>query len=940
MAGYKATVCDKCEPRFYQQSQGQSSCTRCPPGTASNETGLVQCNPCNLGSYQSADAQLTCLQCPIGTYQDSSAKSFCADCPAGQFNDLVNQTVCLACAAGAYSPASRATHCLFCPEGFASTTGSSTCLQCGDRQVAPLQGSSTCFACDPNAKSDENHKVCLCEIGFAGRLSNKTLAGIPQIECVRCPNGAVCDKPGTMYDTMAVQTGWWRSSSGVYYRCLLETNCQGGNNVCKANRIGPLCGYCADGYSEALDGTCNVCGRQANSIIYTLAIIVVFLILLYLLFTVMYYSGNSIMDIAAREDAKLQRIKEGFVENFNDMGYVEDQWRHGRILRYDGIPAPKPDFTFKLKIALTFVQIVTNLSVGLEIQWPSDFKTFVNWFNPANLDFVKFSSVECVRRASYFEKVAVMAAAPIALLAALVVFYLIPHTLRNVARDDEGRSWRKRVRRNFWKLFFFALFLVYPSVSATILRLYVCKNIEGVSYLMTDLREQCYTSNWYTAAYGGFVLILVYPIGIPLFFFVMLYRYARAGRLDQSGIRAELGFLYDAYERNFYLFELVDTAHKLVLLGVVPFAPFEWQLNFAMLVVTAYLIVIFVGKPYLRKADDRLHLVGQIEILLLLMAGNNFNKQEYFDATMDKVLSVFLIAGVLLFIAYFVVTFLGTVIKMCRANPCCQKYACCRKEDKKKKYSNKAETVKDENRRLYKIDRAELRQKGKVATQRGGKQDDAEITMQRSAVFGRNDVGSDQGSKKAIEEVKARRASLVALMEGNPLIGAPPSSPAAPTHDAALLPTSQTGGDVEMSTFATLSPAPATAPPVYQPATEVEPVPVALAVPEIATISAEPVAAIPVEPSNSSDAPAAAIPVEPSSDAAPLQALPVPSAEADGVSAVPAVPAIAFEPIAPIEPASSEVVSVPVPAAIDFAPLPVELSPVEPAGDAPSNPDE
>lgn len=41
----------------------------------------------------------------------------------------------------------------------------------------------------------------------------------------------------------------------------------------------------------------------------------------------------------------------------------------------------------------------------------------------------------------------------------------------------------------FWKLFLYTrtLFLIYPGVSSTILRLYICKDIKGQEYLLADL---------------------------------------------------------------------------------------------------------------------------------------------------------------------------------------------------------------------------------------------------------------------------------------------------------------------------------------------------------------------------------------------------------------------------------------------------------------------
>lgn len=40
----------------------------------------------------------------------------------------------------------------------------------------------------------------------------------------------------------------------------------------------------------------------------------------------------------------------------------------------------------------------------------------------------------------------------------------------------------------------------------------------------------------------------MYPIGVPLFFFHVLYRYRY--RRDEPGVRLQVGFLYEAYESS------------------------------------------------------------------------------------------------------------------------------------------------------------------------------------------------------------------------------------------------------------------------------------------------------------------------------------------------------------------------------------------------------
>lgn len=110
--------------------------------------------------------------------------------------------------------------------------------------------------------------------------------------------------------------------------------------------------------------------------------------------------------------------------------------------------------------------------------------------------------------------------------------------------------------------------------------------------------------------------------------------------MTHPDIRVALGFLYDAYTAKLWWFEIVDMANKLFLVSIVGFFPPDWQLGLAMVrpvTVTClhgvttppqawtvgYLMVLLLAKPYVRKGDDRLHLLVQLEIYLFLLAGTS-----------------------------------------------------------------------------------------------------------------------------------------------------------------------------------------------------------------------------------------------------------------------------------------------------------------------------
>jgi len=203
---------------------------------------------------------------------------------------------------------------------------------------------------------------------------------------------------------------------------------------------------------------------------------------------------------------------------------------------------------------------------------------------------------------------------------------------------------RKRVRRIMWKLVLFTLFLIYPGVSADVLGMLVCKDINGTSYLLADFSIHCGSPEWLTYIGPTIAMIFIYPIGVPAFFFAMLWRYRH--RLEESGVRLQLGFLYAGYNADIWWFEMVDMANKLILTSVLSFFPFNLQLPFGMAFVLAYSMIILLTEPYLSSGDDRLALLANVEIFLVIMASYilNFQGQQVLDPVINVLLSILFIA--------------------------------------------------------------------------------------------------------------------------------------------------------------------------------------------------------------------------------------------------------------------------------------------------------
>lgn len=353
-------------------------------------------------------------------------------------------------------------------------------------------------------------------------------------------------------------------------------------------------------------------------------------------------------------------------------------------------PLPPATFTYKFKVALGFVQIVSNIAF-LETPWPADVKTFFNYFNIANLDFFQGAGVKCIATTDTFDKMVVMSSlVPVGFIA-IFLFYYLPLYLR-LPRNKRGQTLKKILRVKFWKLIFFTLFLAYPTVSRIILRTLVCKEINGKSYLLTDMKLQCpselgdqedavddvpgsYSDRYRSMFPFAIILSIIYPIGIPLAIAFEINKYAKRKRLTDANVMARLGFFYGGYHVTQWWFEMCDMVHKLSVTSLIFFIPYDsgYQMKVAVLILGTYMGMLLRISPYIRKSDDRLHLLAQNWLMLLVLAGEIFTYDRKPDPLMVGIMTVVLIGGFLGFLLFFLITTLAVLGSVIRKNRRCKK---------------------------------------------------------------------------------------------------------------------------------------------------------------------------------------------------------------------------------------------------------------------------
>jgi hypothetical protein len=141
----------------------------------------------------------------------------------------------------------------------------------------------------------------------------------------------------------------------------------------------------------------------------------------------------------------------------------------------------------------------------------------------------------------------------------LLLLLLAITCIRTGGAADEAEA--DDIATQGWKAVLFGMFLVYPSVSSTVLKVWHCAVIEDRAYMSSDYRLQCWgpdgtDAKWAAYASVAGVAFVIYPLGIPLFYFYLLKSNEAAlydeAHPDHHRVEAKLSFLYRAYEEQAY----------------------------------------------------------------------------------------------------------------------------------------------------------------------------------------------------------------------------------------------------------------------------------------------------------------------------------------------------------------------------------------------------
>lgn len=182
----------------------------------------------------------------------------------------------------------------------------------------------------------------------------------------------------------------------------------------------------------------------------------------------------------------------------------------------------------RIKLYVMLWQIVSVLPFTLEMNFPHVYQSKAAVLNVFNLGISVSSLVTCSTN-SHFDAIDNLVFSTVYPVVFVAVLWLVQkaHTLIQRGKDAETLT---LIHSRYFSVFLVFTYLILPFISVIIFHTFSCQHVDpddveagDDSYLATDYSVSCSSSKYrfgYAWAIGS---IFVYPIGIPLYYYYILY---------------------------------------------------------------------------------------------------------------------------------------------------------------------------------------------------------------------------------------------------------------------------------------------------------------------------------------------------------------------------------------------------------------------------------
>jgi hypothetical protein len=417
---------------------------------------------------------------------------------------------------------------------------------------------------------------------------------------------------------------------------------------CEDGSTGPLCGVCKDDfYWDKNNLECTKCkagklkGMFSNELIAISVVGIIFIALMLIFFLPVVDSLEEIENFRStvRREYRLRfDIFKGEVQNGNkELQYVQPEktlkqrieegpklpnsarYRLGEMI-WNG----ENTMRTKVKILVGFGQILVLWPTQLQaVAWPKEFTQMTEALKLFSLDF-RILPLDCAFTRDFYSKFTVATVAPLVLIVFICAFFFVRYVLAKTWKLVTGSKDLVNLGRRYvgyaTKCSFLLLFLIYPSLSGTVLQYFSCKDVgDDNLFIRYSIETSCQDDKYKNFKGGAIFFVILFPVGIPLLFLTVMARgmrhiknaeisreYAETHKDVIAYNQKTYGWIYRDYKQEWWFWEILDIIKKFLLGAVVIFVDpgSDTQLYVAMFLSSLFLLFLACAHPYSKREDN------------------------------------------------------------------------------------------------------------------------------------------------------------------------------------------------------------------------------------------------------------------------------------------------------------------------------------------------
>ena len=236
-----------------------------------------------------------------------------------------------------------------------------------------------------------------------------------------------------------------------------------------------------------------------------------------------------------------------------------------------------------------------------------------------NFDLSWVLSAGCVVDMDFHDRLLLSTIGPIFALLFLGGTYSVAARINRGDTETLQTIWNKHV-----SMVLLLTFLVYSSVSSTLFKAFACEELaDDKNYLRADYRIECDSSTHRALQVYAGLMLMLYTVGIPFFYGVLLFRDRDVLKRDQvdreeTARISSTSDLWKPYRPSVFYYEVIECARRVLLAGVVVFIYPNTAAQIAVTLVIAFVFVVVSEAlaPYESRWDTWLNRTGHAVVYM------------------------------------------------------------------------------------------------------------------------------------------------------------------------------------------------------------------------------------------------------------------------------------------------------------------------------------